>query len=200
MNPFEQYLVELLQGYVTLGGSSVEVRREFLPRGHIPCITLDIESDKNPTYRRSYIDGTDTLLFDHICDINIHTWCNRETERESINQQVRDCYIKYLNHHYRYCSNYIDGNCTYLKAACEGITAYKNKCPDPDTYMYECLSDKHGIMWGTVNIESPIFSDELSENPPILHSIIRATARYTEVASSQGETTDDYIWGELEII
>lgn len=199
MNPFESFIVELLQGHIHIDEDTVEVRREFLPRAHIPCITLDIVTDNNTCYRRTYPEGHENLEFEHDCDINIHVWCNSEREREDINSQIRDCYTKSLNHHYRYCGNYDDGNCINRNSLCTGFNSYKKKCPKPYDYEYQCLSDKYGLEYGTIDFESPIHSDEYDQNPPILHSIWRCHAGYVEVVSSTGEPVLDYSYGSITV-
>lgn len=192
MNPFEEFLVGLLQGHISYDGRRVEVRREFMPTAYIPCITLEIVSDQNEYYRRTYMTGHECLCFKHVCNINVHVWCNTESERESINEQVLDCYYRSLNHDYLYCSNYDDGQCSILNSSCAGIGAYKRKCPHPTGYKYQCLSDKHELCFGTINIESPFHMDEHDRNPPVLHSVFRAYTDYLETVAVMGDSTQSY--------
>lgn len=44
----------------------------------------------------------------------------------------------------------------------------------------ESLTEKHGIVWGTVNIEPPFSLDEVEEVPPLLRSIFKCEASYIE--------------------
>lgn len=198
MNPFEAYLVDLLQRQISLSdGRVVEVRREFMPSSYIPCITLDIVSDNNVYYRRSYDDGVESLLFKHECEMNIHVWANTEEEREQINKAVQQCYVDSLNHHYRYCSNYHVGQCKSIGTCRHN---WKNKCKDPDTNGYECLSDKHNLVFGTVDIQSPFHMDERDEKPPVLHSVFRANTDYWETVSSMGKATQEQTSGGISIV
>ena len=127
MNLFENFFVELLQGEIIYDNQSVEVRRTFLPSAVLPCITLEIVSTNVINTFRSY-DTREREYARCECNINIHTWCNTEEQRESINEQVTQCLILADNHHYKYCSNYNKENkvCSTVSRVCEATT--NNKC------------------------------------------------------------------------
>ena len=202
MNCLESYLVELLQGHITYNNSPVEVVRQFSNSPNVPVITLDLSAGvTTENYFRAIDEPKEKLYFIRKATININTWCNTEEERESINAQVMDCYYKSLNHHYRYCSRYDDGLCSTTNRTCEAINSstgrgVKKQCPNPDVNKYQCLSDKHELLFGTVVIEPPFFLDEVHEHPPLLRSVFRAESDYIELVSSMGEVAEGYEWTE----
>lgn len=204
MNCFEAYLVELLQGNITCDGKPVEVVRNFSNKPGLPVITLDLSPGvTTENYHRIIGEPKEKLYFHRIAGININTWCNTEEEREQVNNQIMACYYDSLNHHYRYCSQYDDGQCLTIHKPCKALNsntvrAMKKKCPQPDTYGYECLSDKHELLYGTITIDPPFFMDEYNEHPPLLRSIFRSQAHYVEKVSELGKNFQGYEFIEHE--
>ena len=205
MNCFEKYLVELLQGHITFDDKPVEVVRNFSNAPRLPVITLDLSAGvTTENYFRTY-ENQEVLYYRRSTTININSWCNTEEQRESVNKQIMDAYIDSINHHYKYCSNFISplNYCTTTKNTCSAITgsgtrAQKNKCPDPEGLKYQCLSDKHNLCFGTIVIEPPLFLDEHDKHPPLLHSVFSSHADYVEPVSRQGQTSQGYEFNNEE--
>ena len=171
MNPFEEFLVELLQGNITYNENVVEVRREFNPEGVTPCITLDIASITTDwVYYKDNVPRASRSI-----EMNIHSWCNTEKERESINNQILTCFHECYTHNSKYCTSYDEGVCGTTGTPCSEL-----HCVNPLERGYECLSEKYGLGYSVTMIEPPFFSDEYTEHPPILHSIFRANSAYDE--------------------
>ena len=169
----------------------VEVRREFMQQSTLPCITLSIETDTTDYTRRSY-NPEERLYSKNDAVILIHAWTNTEQQRESINNQIRECFTKMQNHHYTYCTNYNNGVCDTIEATCTATTmntqrTRKHQCPSPEQYEYQGLMEKHGILEGTCILEPPFYNDEKQQHPPLLHSIFRLRASYEELQSTLPE-------------
>lgn len=198
MNPFESFLVEMLQGKIVYEDGIVEVRREFQPpMDNLPCITLDTNiSDNTVDYRRSLVGG-ESLIFHRVANININLWCNTEDERENISEQIRKLYTRLLNHDYIFCTQFVDGRCASIKRVCPASTmgdnarALKRQCPLPEVYGYEWLAKKHGIFNGTLIIEPPFTMDENENNPPLLRNVFEASCEYMEVMSKTGTPSEE---------
>ena len=201
MNNFEAYLVELLQGHITYNGNLVEVVKHFSNDPNLPCITLDLSGGVTTDYYYYDYVGVKELLCQHCTShININLWCNTEQERQSITGKILGCFHKEKAFHYTYCSQYDEGVCLTggnckVGTVTNARTA-KNKCPDPDTYNYESLRAKHGIIDNTIRVESPFDMDEYDRHPPLLRSVIRCNAEYESVVSRAGVRVEEIVISE----
>lgn len=208
MNCLEQYLVELLQHHITYESKEVQVVKNFNQAPRIPVITLDLSPGISTNYIHHDVTNAETLYYHRTATININVWCNTERERESINNQILQCYYTEKTFNYTYCSNYDDRTCTPLSSRCKAITTEsiptsKGKCPDPTLYGYESLQSKYYITNGTLLFEPPFDMDEYDRNPPLLRSIIRCTCDYEEPVITVGnveDMIDDITWGDVEIV
>ena len=203
MNNFEKYLVELLQGHLLFDGKPVEVRRSLSKKPVLPSITLDVSNlTTNHVYRD--IGDTDTVLYERSADITLNLWCNTEEQRETISDQIMNCFYKEQTGYYKYCSNYEDNMCKQLSHMCRVLIenngrTVKNLCPDPDSYGYEALHVKYGLIDGTVNIEPPFILDEINEHPPILRNVFKCEAAFYEKYELGGISIEGMVF-EIENI
>jgi hypothetical protein len=203
MNNFERFIIDLLQDNIIYDNKIVEVRRSFLPSAELPCITLDLQGDEIMHTFRTF-ENTEKFFSRINGNIKINTWCNDEQARESINNQIQECFIKASNHHYIYCTNYNDGNCTTLGKPCQATTintsrTIKYKCPDPDANNYQSLFSKHMISDGTCVLEPAFFIDEINEHPPILHSVLKIHCEYMEQLSDLGTQLEGFDGYDINI-
>ena len=176
MNELEWYLVDLLQGYLTYDDKPVQVVKNFNQNPSRPVITLDIQS---VIVQKIYNDPSlCERHWDYRSDININLWCDNEAQRQSLVEQILDCFYNEQTSHYRYCPNYEDGNCKTLESVCPATTRTNCKCPKPDAYGFTSLQYRHNIVHGSLMVEHPFELDEVSDHPPLLRSIFRCTADY----------------------
>lgn len=189
MNNFEAFLVELLQNRITYDDRTVYVSRNYrFETDQLPLITLDLGAGTTTEYYYHELDVRDKLFAFRTSNIDINVWCNTEEERESIVQQILECWYKEKTFHYTYCTKYNDGTCDCMVDVIHNGSSVKNKCPDIPFYGYESLTRKHGILEGSISIEPAYQLDEPAENPPLLRSLLRAQAQYTEqVTPTQGD-------------
>lgn len=177
-NQLEMYIVDLLQGYLTYDGETVEVVKQFSQHPERPVVTLDIQS---VNAQRVYTDpGLAQRFYEYKADININLWCDTEDQREEISAQIIECFRLEQAYHYRYCTNYSNGQCRFLSEDCRAVGSPRGRCTAPELYDYECLREKHRIIMGTLNLDPPFEMDEVSEHPPLLRSIFRCEAQYSE--------------------
>ena len=201
MNPFEAYLVELLQGNIEYDGSTVPVVKNFNQHPDRPVVTLDLSGGVNTNRVQPYPPDAQRH-YRRKAVINVNVWCDTESQRESITGQVLSLFHAEQGYHYKFCTQYDKdtGNCSTTHSVCPASNmtgkTRKNKCPLPDHYEYQSLHDKYGLLYGTVNIEPAFDLDEYSDHPPLLRSIMKAEAEYDEVIAEvvnrvRGVSQDD---------
>ena len=203
MNCLEQYLVKLLQGYITYDDRIVEVRKQFSNNPQLPVITLDLSPGVTTNYSYHDTDNRRAVLYFHrSANVNVNLWCNTEDEREQISQMIMQCFYMEKTNHFRYCSQYEDGVCVSTGESCltgsvvDGRTV-KNKCPYPDRLGYESLQEACHIVWDTVRFEPPFDLDEEDRHPPLLRSVFRVSADYYEPVVEHGVRVEDVSFGKI---
>lgn len=184
MNELEWYIIDLLQGYLSYDDKPVQVVKNFNQNPRRPVVTLDIQSVTN---QKIYNDPS--LAEKHFVyrgDININLWCDNESQRQSLVEQILDCFYREQTYHYLYCPQYENGNCRTLSGVCPAVGRVNGNCPNPDKNGFSSLQYRHNIVMGSLMVEHPFELDEVSEHPPLLRSIFRCTADYVII---QGITT-----------
>lgn len=203
MNKFEHYIVDLLQHHITSDDNEVQVRRQFNDIAQLPCITLSI-ADVSTEKVYTELGTTEDALYERHATIDINVWCNTEDERESISEQIMQCFYREQAGHYLYCSQYLNGRCLSRNKPCDVSTVStgrteKNQCDNPIEYEYEPLWSKHNLIDGSVNIDIPRMLDELSEHPPLLRNLFRAEASYYDSYEVGGSVATSTLFDEVEI-
>jgi hypothetical protein len=197
VNELEWYIVDLLQGKLFHDGEKVEVVKQFSQHPTRPVITLDIQSVttqqvfNNPSLARKY--------YEYKADININVWCDTERQRESLVQQITDCFYQEQTYHYRYCEQYSDGRCMTTGGNCTGVTNAHYRCKDPDTLGYSSLRYLHNIIPGTLVVDPPFELDDLSDHPPLLRSIFRCSAQYS-IPVGESFEVESVSMGDVELM
>ena len=204
MNNFEAYLVELLQGHLTVDDRNVQLVKHFSNAPSLPVVTLDLSGGTTTDYYwHDFDDEGHEILWQHCTsNINLSLWCNTEDERQQLTEQIQDCFHKEKQYHYTYCSQYEDGNCSN-GGNCRTNNSLnsdaKQVCPNPEEYGYESLRAKHSIVENSIRVEPPFDMDEYDKQPPLLRSILRCSAEYERLITSEGEPVDEIIIGNFEV-
>lgn len=187
MQPFENYIVELLQKRIIINDRYVPVVKHFNEDPILPCITLDLSPGVTTRNIHHEIDETEHLIYHRHAAININVWARDETVRNEICDQILTNYRYDQTFHYSYCSQLQKNNiCSTTRNTCPASSnatsgrTIKFKCPNPESYGYESLATKHGIIFDTIVIEPAFDIDEIDKHPPLLHSVMRADAEYME--------------------
>ena len=199
VNPFEAYLVDLLQNNIIVNGKTIPVmkRRPQLPR--LPSITLDVQDVSTDGVYRA-LQETMQLIYERSTTIQLDVWSLDEEERLEINKQILDCWYKEQNQHYMYCSKYEDGDCLTTHSACAAKNTKSKQCPRTGTFGYEPLMLRHGLLKGSVNIDPPFDLDEYEEKQPILHSVFRCEGGYRDYVTLQGDPIEQIEYEDITII
>lgn len=196
MNCFEAYIVEVLQGRITYNKQPVEVRRQFTIEQNLPCITLNTTNTETE-YHYHEQDEDNKYWIRYTTTININLWCNTEDERESITEDILDCFHKELTFHHEFCSKYNNGNCGE-----DGICdySYDNMCSDPDEYEYMSLREKYYIIDGTVMVNPPFPLNEYDRHPALLRNVFQARCTYEEpVVDLETELVETVLFDDITL-
>ena len=195
MNELEAYLVELLQGNIVCDDVPVQVVKHYSQAPQRPVITLDLSNGvnaqhvyNNPAIGEKYME--------YHANVNVNVWCDTEQQRQYLTNRILELFYNEGINHYMYCSNYNKDNnqCSFLGERCPASNTpapRRNRCPHPDTYGYESLQYKHGIIQGTLNMNPPFELDELGEHPPLLRSILQCECQYSIVVSDGYNPVED---------
>lgn len=203
VNKFEHYLVDLLQGHITYNGTSVQVTKNLSENPTLPVITLDTGIQTTTNNVKRFYHDNEELVYERESEIQVNVWCNTEAQRQSINNQVMNCWYAEQNNHYTYCSQYSSGVCSTSHETCDATLsttrrAIGGRCPLPDAREYESLRYKYGIIQSSMNIDPPFDMDEIGEHPPLLRSIFRATAGYYDVVPGPEIPVQEIVIDDVE--
>ena len=211
MNKLEQYIVGLLQHKLRYEGREVQVRRQFNNIDDLPTVTLDIVGvNTEQVHRTPYCndlfkeceDNIDTIVYEGTAEITINLWCNTEDERESLSDQIVECFNKEQSGHYEYCTQYDNGVCLSTGEACPAISDLphvRKCCPAPLLRGYLSLRSSCNIIPGSLDMESPLMMDEFDKHPPLLRNMFRVVAGYYDTYEVGGDILDDISIGEVRI-
>ena len=194
MNKFEQYLVSLLQGNISIDGQNVEVVKHYSQHPTRPVITLDLSN--GVTTQHVYNDpSVAEVYYERNATININVWCDTESQRQSICNQILDCFYMEQSYHYKYCTQYnsTTQKCSTTHSTCAASTTSKKRCPQPETLQYTPLYYSLGIIQGSITVDPPFELDELTEHPPILRSILRCSCQYSDTVKLPYVPVEDVV-------
>ena len=204
MNKSIQFCLKVLSGNITYDDHIVKVIKRGYPLDKTPCITLD-DSGGTALLSKDLIDlmlplpethpqydsndpgklfAQEVLRSKYSSNVNIHVWCNSETQRENIDNQVKTLFMKAFTDHYMFCTQYDNGTCKTIDTTCPATTLKskgkpaKNQCPNTKEYQYENIFTKLDLDKYTFELEEPFSMDDLSKNPRALRSIHRLRITY----------------------
>lgn len=204
MNTAIKFCLQVLQNNVSYSDDIVRVIKRGYPLDKTPCITLDDSGGTAllskdlinlmlplPTTHPQYDPNNPDELFaqevlrsKYSANVNIHVWCNNETQRENVDNQIKRLFYEAFTDHYRFCSKYNDKKCITLDSTCPATTLKskgkpaKNQCPNITQYGYENLFTKLDIDKYTFELDEPFSMDDLTRNPRAIRSIHRLRLNY----------------------
>ena len=208
MNRIKRTFLTLLQNKITYNNQVVPVIIKDFPYDKTPCITLTGTNRDKGKHRIQHItrqlplSSTDPLydptspdkkyptLVEYTVksyDISINIWCNNETERELITNQVKDCLFYCMNHHRDYCIRYNTQThiCSTTNQTCAshndtGFKGLRCQCPDPLEYDYCNLLTANFIRRNSIVIDPDYEQDEYDRREPLKRTIINISLDYEE--------------------
>lgn len=198
MMKMEHFILDVLQGRLTdVNGESVRLIQAPPQYNNIPCITVDNSVgthtlDSNKTNITIDNQRVEAIVTQYETDLRIDIWALKETTRQTLIQQINECFMKALSDHYTYCTNYNNGTCECIvenpeyqhdKRACKG------QCPTPHDLPYENLWTKYNIDLASFTLTPAYDLDELNETKPILRSRIDISFNYTDYYIIGGKTS-----------
>lgn len=205
ITPMQAILTILKDNIHIDDGDVVPVIKRNYPLDKTPCITIEntggsttrnkwrlnlpykLDAD-HPQYDKDNPNAKypqDVLKTEKSTIINIHIWSDNEIERESINNQISDCFLKVESDYCKYCSRYNDGICSTTSKKCEALNdefsrGIKMQCPNPRDLDYENIYTRYNLVREKCNLESPFDVDDLDTEPITLHSVFKFTCNFYE--------------------
>lgn len=183
MMKMEYFILDVLQGKLSTDDGPVRLIQSPPQYNNMPCLTIDNSAGTlilNSNKRNITINNTrqEAIETEYEADLRLDLWVLTEDDRQSLINQVTECFYKALSDHHEYCTSYNDGTCTPLDQEClvtlpeyaNDKRAVKQQCPLPDEYPYMNLWTKHHIDITTFTISTPYDLDELNETKPILRT------------------------------
>lgn len=214
-----QVMLYILQGKIILDDSTdVRIVKREYPIDKTPCITIEtsttsiqkhvIDKDCKLPYNHPQYDSEnpDKLVSQQVIreecnvDVDLHIWCDDEESRDEIIPLISRLFYQVQSDYYKFCSNYHEGNCTYLQESCkvnnDSMRGVKGQCPKPVEYHYENVFSKFDIIRNTFNVATAFDLDDLTTNPPIRRSIIRVSFSYYDYYVIGGAISQNLIINE----
>lgn len=190
----EKAILKLFQKRVFNNGKRIPVIRRNKPVETMPCLT--IEQSGNTFQKRDVVNTSKQFLrLKYSSEIMLNVWCNSEEERNDIVNQIHEILFKALSNHYEICSNFNEGECSYLGRECEALTiengrSFKGQCPFPEKNNYSSFFKTNNILKNTFEFYGESDIDELNINPPVLRTLIRLRMDYYVYHCIGGELFD----------
>ena len=208
-------LIHVLKGNIKLKGETVPLIKRSYPLDKTPCITLDDSAGtstetkhivnikrhlppNHPQYEKYKVTKMprQAMRDKRNASISINVWCDTETEREKLCNQIEKLLDLAQSDHYRFCKNYTSGFCEYLGEECKAetettIKTIKNQCPKPLDYHYCNIFTAYDLLRDTFNVDSPFPLDDLSTKTPVIRSIIKVTTSYYDYHVIGGAISED---------
>ena len=136
----------------------------------------------------------EAIITEYEADLRLDIWALKETTRQTLINQITECFMKALSDHYTYCTSYNNGTCECIvenpeyqhdKRACKG------QCPTPHDLPYENLWTKYNIDLASFTLTPAYDLDELNETEPVLRSRIDISFNYTDYYIIGGKTSQN---------
>ena len=206
MMKMEHFILDVLQGRLSVDGESVRLIQSPPQYNNIPCLTIDNSAGARTLNSNKYNIPVnermqEAIVTEYETDIRVDIWALTEDQRQSLINQVQSCFMKALSDHYEYCTSYNDGTCTPREEDClvdlpEYATdkrAVKKQCPCPQELPYQNLWSKHHIDMTTFTINPAYDLDELNETEPVLRSRFDISFNYKDCYIIGGKTSQDIL-------
>ena len=197
---------KVLWGNIKLDDKIVPVIQRHYPYDKTPCITIDDSGGSK--FLQRHITNEDYPVtnthpqFDienpfqrfpqqvlrewYETTITIHTWSDSGDEREKINNEISRVFREAQSDHYKYCNNYISGDCSFMDNTCyaehflNGRSA-KQQCPNPYVYGYKNIFTTYNLDRASFHLDQPYNIEDNSKDIPVFHGVLKLhTGYYTD--------------------
>lgn len=206
-------LTELFYKKIKLNDKFVPIVHDLIQDKTVfPCITIDNTGGQSFVLRyqeTNHYINTDDEIVNEVMDIQrydasarLHLWVDY-TGSESLilmnnfYEQVMNVLSEQVNHNYKHCCNYHDGQCSFLETSCEVHTYPNNrwskesKCPDTINNHYTNWFEKLHIIPCTFEYDRGYDANNLKSKNPKLHKIIGFDFVYDMWFNLGGSTIND---------
>lgn len=202
MHKMEFFILDILQNKLYIDNDNVRLIQAPPQYNNIPCLTIDNSAGSsllNQNKTNIKVNGEPTEVIESVYDVDIRIdiWCLNEDDRQSLIEQVQDCFLKAMSDHYTYCTAYMNDSCECVVNNTEyefDKRASKKQCPCPHDLPYENLFTKYNIDLNTFNLSLPYDMDDLNEKEPILRSRFDLRFEFTDYYIIGGIVSDNLIY------
>ena len=200
MHKMEYFILDVLQGRLCdVNGESVRLIQAPPQYNNIPTITIDNSAGTsilNSNKTNITFDGRrqEAIITEYEADLRLDIWALKETTRQTLINQITECFMKALSDHYTYCTSYNNGTCECIVETPEYAhdkRAIKKQCPTPHDLPYENLWTKYNIDLASFTLTPAYDLDELNETEPVLRSRIDISFNYTDYYIIGGKTSQN---------
>ena len=200
MHKMEYFILDVLQGRLCdVNGESVRLIQAPPQYNNIPTITIDNSAGTsilNSNKTNITFDGRrqEAIITEYEADLRLDIWALKETTRQTLINQINECFMKALSDHYTYCTSYTNGTCECIVETPEYAhdkRAIKKQCPTPHDLPYENLWTKYNIDLASFTLTPAYDLDELNETEPVLRSRIDISFNYTDYYIIGGKTSQN---------
>ena len=200
MHKMEYFILDVLQGRLCdVNGESVRLIQAPPQYNNIPTITIDNSAGTsilNSNKTNITFDGRrqEAIITEYEADLRLDIWALKETTRQTLINQITECFMKALSDHYTYCTSYNNGTCECIVETPEYALdkrAIKIQCPTPHDLPYEILWTKYNIDPASFTLTPAYDLDELNETEPVLRSRIDISFNYTDYYIIGGKTSQN---------
>lgn len=204
----------------------VPVIKRTYPYDKTPCITID--DSGGSAFLERYITNDDYPLsnthpqFDpedpfhkvpqqvlreyHQATVTVNVWCDDEFMREDLIKQVDLLFHQAQSDYYKFCSNYMDGECSHTGGPCvvplnpHDKRGVKGQCPNPELYHYENIFTAYNLDRASFVMEQPFSLDDLSKTEPVLRSVFKVRTAYYVDHIIGGHISDKAVFENEQVI
>jgi len=204
MIPPLQAVRKILWGNVILNdGRKVPVIKRSYPYDKTPCITIDDSggskfidrfivnekyplSNNHPQFNQEepFLKYPQQVLREYYeTTLNINVWCDTESEREELNNKIIQLFYEAQSDHYKFCTNYNDGECASQDTHCFARhflnnRSVKKQCPNPLIYNYENVFKKYNLIRASFHLNQPFSLDDTNTKNEVLRSVLKLDTGY----------------------
>ena len=202
MMKMELFILDVLQGHLSVDGNEVRLIQSPPNYNAMPCLTIDNSAGARTLNSNKYNISVGNKMQEAIVtlyeiDLRLDIWALTEDTRQTLIEQVQTCFNKALSDHHEYCTSYNDGTCTPLEQEClvdlpeykTDKRAVKKQCPCPNELPYQNLWSKYHIDITTFTLNPAYDLDELNETEPVLRSRFDISFNYKDCYVIGGKTS-----------
>lgn len=200
MHVLEKAFIDLLRNHLCVSNDKIYTGNRYRPIDISPCVNLLLADERFIRRRYVEIENTQYIQQYHSAELWINIWCNTETERQELINQIDTRIKQALANHYTTCSHYDyqEQQCSEINDTCEALTSQSNRANKkqcPDLTKYQSFFNLNHIPKRTFNYNVTDL-DELNISEPLLRTIFKLNMNFFTYYKIGGRTFTDVCFEE----